>query len=202
MARAQQKARGRPLGKILCFAPEHFADFEIVLALHILNGEKAWQTATVGYTHETVAALSGLRHSVDFTLEEAQAQNDIDAFLMPGGALRPPDDRLSAFLQTLHRRGVLLGAICFAPQYLAHSGLLNTHRYTTSCTPANAAQRGFADPFPRENYVEARVVTDRNIITAQGYAFVDFAFAVAKHLGLNVTFDAELRGFCREIMDR
>jgi len=34
------------------------------------------------------------------------------------------------------------------------------------------------DPFPRDTFVDKRVVQDGNIITAQGFAFVDFALKI------------------------
>lgn len=36
----------------------------------------------------------------------------------------------------------------------------------------------------RSNYIDQRVVVDRNVITAQGYAFVDFAGAVCDYLSI------------------
>ena len=43
---------------------------------------------------------------------------------------------------------------------------------------------GEADPFPRDNYIEKRVVADNNIITALGTAFLDFAVEICNWLQL------------------
>ncbi len=55
-----------------------------------------------------------------------------------------------------------------------------------------------ADPFPRQNFVLERVIRDRNIITAQGNAFVDFAIEIADWFG---AFDDEedKNGFAKVI---
>ncbi|MBN1777816.1 MAG: DJ-1/PfpI family protein [Clostridiales bacterium] len=187
---------------ILCFVPEKCADFEAVLALHLLNDKKDRQIMTVGYSHEPVRAQSGLMYTAELTLEEAAERKNIEAFIMPGGELREPNERLNAFIQALHKHGVLLAAICYAPQYLAHTGLLDSHRYTTSCTPEDVQKLGVPDPFPRGNYADERVVTDGNVITAQGHAFVDFAFAIARHLGDCAGQEEEYDEFYMEIMNK
>lgn len=38
--------------------------------------------------------------------------------------------------------------------------------------------------FPWENYADARCFCDRNLITAKGYAFVDFTLAVCDNLNI------------------
>lgn len=168
---------------ILCFVPDQFADFEVVLALHLLNKQEELEVRSVGYSREPVTAQSGLKYTADLTLEEAVKLDDIAAFIMPGGPIVPRDERLAAFIQELNRRGALLAAICFAPQYLARCRLLDNRRYTTSCTPEHIQKLGVPDPFPRNQYIDERVVTDGNIITAKGHAFVDFALAIQKYLG-------------------
>lgn len=60
--------------------------------------------------------------------------------------------------------------------------LLHDYRFTTSCSEEKIRSLGMEDPFYRPNYVEARTVRDRNLITAKGYAFVDFAMAVCDYL--------------------
>lgn len=190
------------MGNILCFIPEQCADFEVVFALHLLNGYQDRKIVTVGYSRESVTAQSGIKYTADLTLEEAAELNDIEALIMPGGPIRERNERLVSFLQTLHQRGVLLAAICFAPQYLARCGLLDTRRYTTSCTIEHIRKLGVSDPFPRGQYVDERVVTDGNIITAKGHAFVDFAFEILKYLGIYTAHQDELDGLYMDIVNR
>jgi hypothetical protein len=45
--------------------------------------------------------------------------------------------------------------------------------------------QGLRDPFPREGFQDLRVVEDGCLITAQGHAFIDFAEAVCRRLGLD-----------------
>lgn len=78
----------------------------------------------------------------------------------------------------------MVAAICFAPQFLGRAGLLTEYKYTTSCSEEKIKQLGCGDPFYRENFIQQRCVVDRNMITAQGYAFVDFAEAVCDYLNV------------------
>ena len=190
------------MGKALCFVPEQLADYEVILAVRLLKHVCGKEIATVGYSKKPVTSLSGVRYTADITLAEAAALDDIEAFIIPGGPIVQRNEELSSFLRALDRQGALLAAICYGPHYLARSGLLETHRYTTSCTPEDIRKLDIADPFPRGMYVNERVVTDGNIITAMGYAFVDFAFAIARYIGFNSIDEPELEQFFREIMDR
>ena len=58
------------------------------------------------------------------------------------------------------------------------------HRLKNTCKYDIVSVSESLDPFYRPNYVEARTVTDRNLITAKGYAFVDFAASVCDYLDI------------------
>ena len=190
------------MGTVLCFVPERFAEFEITLALNLLSDVDEKKIITVGYTKDPVTSYNGMRCVAEMTFAEAAKLTDIEAFLMPGGPICERNETLVSFLQQLDRQQVLLAAICFGPQYLARAGILNTHRYTTSCRPDHIANLGIADPFPREHFTGERVVTDGNIITAQGEAFIDFAFAIANALGLYKTHEEDLKWLYNTILNR
>ena len=81
-------------------------------------------------------------------------------------------------LKKLNKDGKLIAAICAGPEFLAKSGILDGKKYTTSAEPQSYEEKNEPDPFPRENYVNARLVLDGNILTAQGYAFTDFALKI------------------------
>jgi len=190
------------MGKILCFVPEQYADFEVVLALHLLKDVGKREIVTVGYSPDPVVSYSGVKTLPDCTLEEAAALGDAEAFLMPGGPIRERSERLVSFIRTMDERQILLAAICFGPQYLARAGALDARRYTTSCTPAHIRRLGIADPFPRGNYADERIVQDGSVITAKGHAFVDFAFAVLEYVGYAPADREALRQYRRDVENR
>lgn len=103
---------------------------------------------------------------------------------MPGVPIDNAQNGICETAAKMLDSGKLVAAICFGPQFLGRSGILDRYRYTTSCSAEKIRSLGCDDPFNRENYCFERVVTDRNLITAQGYAFVDFARAVCNYLSI------------------
>lgn len=172
------------MSKILCFYYDQFADFEITLACHKFRQVGQREIVGVAYRHEVVQSESGLRFMPDATVQEALALEDVEALLIPGGPIQPPEAGILELIQAGHARGWIIAAICNGPHYLARAGLLGTHVYTTTCTPESAKRAGIADPFPRQNYREERVVADRQLITAKGRAFVDFSMSLFERLGI------------------
>ncbi|MBP3544572.1 MAG: DJ-1/PfpI family protein [Lachnospiraceae bacterium] len=182
------------MGKILCYIYEEKADFEISLLLHRLKNAGAREIISISETTAPVTAQSGLTYIPDRAIEdivwaEASASSedrvslaDVEALIIPGGPINNEQNGICPLARTVAEQGKLLAAICFAPQFLGRAGILDSYQYTTSCSEAKIAQLGCADPFNRENYLFQRTVVDRNVITAQGYAFVDFALEVCRYL--------------------
>lgn len=74
----------------------------------------------------------------------------------------------------------IIGAICAGPIYLAQAGLLENRKFTNSLFVEINEMLNFID---EKNLVYAPLVEDRNIITAVGSAFNEFAIAVARKVG-------------------
>lgn len=182
------------MGKILCYIYEEMADFEISLLLHRLRNAGAREIISISETTAPVTAQSGLTYIPDKTIadimlteQDVISENsvllaDIEALIIPGGPIDNEQNAICPLARAVAEQGKLLAAICFAPQFLGRAGILDSYQYTTSCSEAKIAQLGCEDPFNRENYVFQRTVVDRNVITAQGYAFVDFAIEVCRYL--------------------
>jgi putative intracellular protease/amidase len=190
------------MNKVLCFVSEEMADFEITLVLHLLKAIGGREIAAVGYDLSPVVSQSGLTFLPNQTLRQAFDLEGVEALILPGGPIRPQRDDLTHLIQHLDREKKLLAAICFAPQYLGRAGILDHHRFTTSCSEDTIKSLQVPDPYPRHNFVEDRVVCDRHVITAKGSAFVDFAFAVCDYLDIYSGRNEEKARLYQEIMDR
>ena len=103
---------------------------------------------------------------------------DIEGIIIPGGGTRIFKPELKDLILRLNAKKKLLAAICAGPEFLAKSGVLDGRNYTTTKDPQSYEEVNEEDPFPRETYVETRVIRDGNIITAKGYAFSDFALKI------------------------
>ena len=189
------------MSKILCFISEDMADFEITLVLHRLRNAGKRDIVAVGYTLDPISSQSGLRSLPDMTLAEALHLDDVEGLILPGGPIRPQQPVLTDLIVKLDAERKMLAAICFGPQYLGRAGILAHRKFTTSCSPDKIAELEVADPFPRQNYVEQRVVQDAHVITAQGRAFVDFAFAVFTYLDIYQANPQEQERLFRDIVN-
>ncbi|MDT8716868.1 DJ-1/PfpI family protein [Clostridium sp. 19966] len=170
------------MGKILLFIYDEMADFEITLVTHLLGADMGKEVIPIAYEKECLSSKSGIIYKPKATVKEA-LQEEVEGLVIPGGwngEIRP---ELMELIQKLNSEKKLLAAICAGPRFFAKAGVLKDAKYTTSLaewTEVQTKQFGESDPFPRENFIMERVVTDRNIITAQGTAFVDFAVAVGE----------------------
>lgn len=190
------------MSTILCFISEGMADFEITLVLHKLKNIGGRDIIAAGYTLDPITSESGLRYLPDITLADAVRLDDVEALLIPGGPIRSQQPVLTDLITKLDEEKKLLAAICNGPQYLGRAGILARHKFTTSCSPEKIAELGVSDPFPRENYIDRRVVRDGHIITAQGRAFVDFAFDIFTYLHVYGTHPQEQKQLFLDIVNR
>ncbi|MHA1933160.1 MAG: DJ-1/PfpI family protein, partial [Promethearchaeota archaeon] len=127
------------------------------------------------YEKSPVISSGGLAIIPDKIISEISNTDDIEGLLIPGGSERILKPELEKLIKKLNEEKKLIGAICAGPEFLAKAGILGEIKYTTSQTPQVYEEKNEVDPFPRETYIETRIVQDGNIVTAQGYAFVDFA---------------------------
>jgi putative intracellular protease/amidase len=170
------------MSKILCFVSEDMADFEVTLVLHKLKNIGGRDIVAAGYTLDPISSESGIRYLPDMTLSDAFHIEQIEALIIPGGAIRPQQPSLTDLIRKLDTEKKLLAAICNGPQYLGRAGILAHRKFTTSCSPEKIAELGVNNPFPLQNFVDQRVVRDGHVITAKGRAFVDFAFEIFTYL--------------------
>jgi putative intracellular protease/amidase len=170
------------MAKVLCFIYDQMADFEVTLALHLIDTRSKLEVVTVGYEIAPIKSQAGFTYVPEMTVVDAANISGVEALIIPGGPISTQPPELTALIQKIHNEGKLIAAICFGPQYLGRAGILDHHPFTTSCSEEKIASLRVPDPYPRRNFINQRVVQDRNVITAQGRAFVDFAFAVSDYL--------------------
>lgn len=163
---------------ILCYLYDGFADFETVLVCSGLSGTEELEVVYIAYDNLPLKSSGGLTIFPDKTVSEITQTDEIDGLLIPGGSEREMKPELQKLIKQLNKEKKLIAAICAGPEFLAKAGILKNKRYTTSQTTQVYEEEKKPDPFPRETYVESRIVQDGNIITAQGHAFLDFAFKI------------------------
>ncbi|MFG3613289.1 DJ-1/PfpI family protein [Rummeliibacillus stabekisii] len=159
-----------------------FSEYELSVLLSVLmQGRK--QILYIGLNHKVVKGEAGLPCMPDTTIKEIDI-NQLDSIVLPG-----VDDfehlvnhaELKSFLHRFKQRDIVIGAISSAPYLLSMSGLLNGRKYTTGLTKD---QRSFLGTFNEGIYANSSVVVDRNLLTAKGSSFIDFAIQFGELLHL------------------
>lgn len=130
-----------------------------------------------------VRTMGGLSLTPDTVLEDISPGAG-DLLVLPGGDtwLDPVQAPALETVRRLLDGDVVVAAICGATLGLANAGILDNRPHTSN--DINAL-RMFCPSYRGERYyVDAPVVTDRNLITASGLAPVDFAYHVFRRLGV------------------
>lgn len=174
------------MGKILVFMYNDMADFEITYATHLLGHELSKEIVPCAYDMDKVKSKGGMLFLPAVTVAAAKVE-DYEGFIIPGGWNPVVKDEMLDLINKFYDSGRLIAAICAGPRFLAKAGILNKVKYTTSIVEWNDMRRGQfneEDPFPRENFVDTRVIRDGNVITSKGISFVDFSIEVADYFGM------------------
>lgn len=158
--------------------------FEEIEALSVVDILRRCQidVQTVSITeNRQVTGSHNIPVLADITLKEAHTDK-AQALILPGGL--PGSDNLQACkpleeaLKKAASENRIVAAICAAPKVLGAFGLLNGKKAT--CYP------GFEKELLGATPLTEKVVWDGNAITSRGAGTAaDFAFALAKALGVN-----------------
>ena len=127
----------------------------------------------------------GLQVIPDFTFAEVQNVK-YDCIILPG-TLEPfvslYDSRLISFLERVDTKRTMVAAISSSPMFLGKAGLLRSRYYTGGLYMELVEYFSFLE---KANFLHQPVVKDKNVITAIGFAYVEFFQTVLDALGLEV----------------
>ena len=163
-----------------------FSEFEVTVALSLIP-LATHEVLTLALDEKTVKSEAGLLCRPHQKLGDTEPA-DLEVLIIPGGDMGHLKDAepLFAFVKELHKQEKLLAAICSGPYVLARAGILKDRPYTVTLA---REQRNFLNCFDEENFRYEPVVTDENVLTAQGHAFVAFGLAVGKYLDPEMSAD-------------
>lgn len=169
--------------KVLCIVYPNFSLYEITTLTSTLALSFDITIDYVASENSMVISEDGLSCQPTKTLDQIRIE-DYSCVILPGMVNIGPalqDEKLISFLKGIDKQDVLIAAISSAPLLLAKAGLLNDTKFT------GGIWQNFFDYFeflPRENFKAKAVLQDKNIITAIGFAHLEFARKVILSLGL------------------
>lgn len=112
--------------------------------------------------------------------------DDYNCVILPGIINPLPalyDNKLISFLAELKNRDILIASISSSPILLAKAGILDEVKFTAGFFMQMADVFEYIN---KKNFIHQPIVKDKNIITAIGFAFREFAQLVLNELGLDV----------------
>jgi putative intracellular protease/amidase len=169
------------------FVFEGMADWEAAFAVSCIQNPQyqlnpgRFRVVTAARFHAPIRTMGGVRILPDMNVDEVfPAESSL--LILPGGPAWATGGNLEA-LERAHafvEEGVPVAAICGATLALARTGLLDDRLHTGN-DAASLASSGYRG---RKHYRDVPAVTDQNVITASGFAPLEFAYEISKELRL------------------
>lgn len=176
----QYKSSGEPAEVLYILLPDYAAHEVVYISQAIASDEFAlkdnpkYVNRVVAPTMEPVRSIGGMRTLPDYSFDTMP--DDYAALVLIGGFgwSSPVAERVVPIVRRAIERGKIIGAICNAASFMAAQGFLNNVRHTGNGLSQLKLWGGdnYINP---EGYVHAQAISDRNIVTANGSATLEFA---------------------------
>lgn len=164
---------------------DRYADWEGAYLSPLIQAlsEGKYEVKTVSLTKEPVRSFGGFTVLPDYDLSSVPA-DFVGLILIGGLSWRTAEAQLvKPLVQRAFEEGKVLGGICDASAFLGTTGVLNHVRHTSNDINDLKAWAGAAYTGD-SSYVMQQAVRDRNVITANGTAALEFAREVLLALGV------------------
>lgn len=170
---------------ILFVILQQYADWEaayISSAISML-GQGEYEIKTVSLSKDYVQSIGGFKVQPDYDMESVP--EDYEALILIGGMTWRSENtqKVKTLVEDCFQKGKILGGICDASAYLGTVGVLNDAIHTGN--DLNDLKQWAGSIYTGEKkYIAKQAVSDKNIITANGTAPLEFAKEIL--LALNV----------------
>lgn len=155
---------------------DQYADWEaayISSAITML-GQGDYSIKTVALTKDYVQSIGGFRIMPDYDIKSVP--DEYEALILIGGMTWRKENAQQVKELTIdcYKKGKVLGGICDASAFLGTIGILNDVNHTSN--DLNDLKQWAGSAYTGEKrYITKQAVSDKNIITANGTAPLEFA---------------------------
>ena len=162
--------------KIMFVILEQYADWEAAYlssAIYMLGQDK-FEVKTVSLTKDIVTSIGGFRTVPDYDIHSVP--EDYEAVILIGGMTWRNENaqQVKMLVEKCVENGKVLGGICDASAFLGTVGVLNNVNHTSN--DLNDLKQWAGSAYTgEEKYIKKQTVCDKNIVTANGTAALDFA---------------------------
>ncbi|MDE5860787.1 MAG: glutamine amidotransferase [Ruminococcus sp.] len=161
---------------ILFVILQQYADWEsayITSAITML-GQGKYNIKTVSLSRDSVQSIGGFRVVPDYDLQSVP--EDYEALILIGGLTWRSENTqpIKNLVEDCYKKGKILGGICDASAFLGTAGVLNEVMHTSN--DINDLKQWAGTAYTGETkYIYHQAVRDKNVITANGTASLEFA---------------------------
>lgn len=165
--------------KVLFIILDNYSDREYPLLADALqfgieDKKSRYEVKTLSVTKQAVRSIGGFTTIPDYCLDDVPS--DYAGIVLIGGYSWGTDEarRLVSLVADAYTKGKMVAAICKATEFLGNMGLLNDCKHTSNTlkTLENSAGANYTG---KVNYMAVQAVRDKNIVTANGTAYLEFA---------------------------
>lgn len=161
---------------VLYILTDEWADFEFAhvgASVHFFRDY--YRNVLAGIKKEPVVSIGGLTVIPDVDIHEAKELPFDTLVLIGGNTWRQTDcPELDNFVKKAAAEGKTVAGICNAAAYLGTIGVLNDVSHTAN--DLEELKEWAGDRYTNEaGFLKKQVVSDKNIITANGTAYLEFA---------------------------
>ncbi len=168
---------------IYVFLFDGFSDWEISYLTPEINKSEQFDLIYFSKYGKSITSMGGLQIKPTTSLNEINFK-DIDMLILPGGSAweKEENKEVDNITKKLFENGKSIAAICAATTYLGQLGILNDLKHTSN--DLNYLKEIAPNYCGEENYQNSLAVTDKNILTANGIASIEFAREIFKTIEL------------------
>ncbi|KHD17149.1 type 1 glutamine amidotransferase family protein [Clostridium butyricum] len=161
---------------ILFVILQQYADWEAGYLSSGINmlGDGSYEIKTVSLTNESIASIGGFHTVPDYDIKSIPS--DYEALILIGGMTwrNEKAKQIKLLVEECFKKGKVIGGICDASAFLGTVGILNNVNHTSN--DLNDLKKWAGKSYTgEEKYIMQQVVSDKNIITANGTAALEFA---------------------------
>lgn len=169
--------------KIVVFLFDGFSDWEIAYVTPEINKSEQFDLVYFSETGNEVTSMGGLQVNPTISLEELKFE-EVDLLILPGGTAWEKREitAIDDLVMELYGNEKTIAAICGATFYLAQLGILENLSHTSN--DLGYLKAIVPEYYGQENYQKELAVTDKNIITANGIASIEFATEIFRKIQL------------------
>ena len=174
--------------KVFLYVLDTLADWEIALLIAEINsgrflkkGIEKLQIIKVGNNLFPIKTMGGIEILPDIDVDNLKLNNS-DLIILPGADTWQNGNNQKIIDKIKGNSDIIVAAICGATAALADNGMLDNKKHTSN---GKEYLKMFCKNYKGESFYEYKsAVTENNLITASGFAALEFAYEVIKKIDI------------------